>query len=180
MLPSANFVQPISPESSKATYSAGVKKTTFAATATDIIQLIGSTSKTIKLARVQITADATAAGILELYLVKRTAANTGGTAAAITGIAHDTQDPAYTATLQEYSANPSALGAGQIIRIDGYALPSATTTGYPFSPYVFTFGVHNGKMPTLHGVAESISINLNGQAIPSGLNLWVDIEWTEE
>jgi len=172
----------VNTEGNKATYSAGIElaAATMAANATDLVQIIGSATKIIKIQHIQITADATAAAAVDLYILKRTAANTGGTAVAITGIAHDSKDPAYTATVQYYTANPSALGAGQIIRLQSYALPVAGTTGYPFTPAVWNFGNRPSRCPTLRGVGESLVVNWGGQAINSGLAVWMDIEWTEE
>jgi hypothetical protein len=182
MLPTAPFAQPSSLESSKATYSAGIEiaGSGMAASATDFFQILGAAGKTIKVTRVEVTADATAAGTLDIYLYKRTAVNTGGTVAAVTGIAHDSQDPTYSAVVQTYSVNASPLGAGQIIRTVATALPAASSTGYPFSPTIWHFGVYNDKIPTLRGAAESLCLNLGGASLASGLIIWVSIEWTEE
>jgi len=171
---------PANNEGQFATYSAAIEITSFAANATDIFRIFGSATKTIKVSRVQLTADATNAGIVDIYLYKRTTANVGGTPATVNGIQHDSLDPAYTATVQTYSANPTALGLGQILRTDGVALPGSTTTGYPFTPLIWDFGApRNTKMPTLRGNAESLALNFGGQAIPTGLGIWVDVEWTE-
>jgi hypothetical protein len=172
----------VNTEGNKATYSAGIELAAagLAANATDIFQIIGSVTKIVKITHLQVTADATAASSVDFYIIKRTVANTGGTAAAVTGIAHDSKDPAYTAVVQTYSANPSALGAGQIIRTQSYALPAASSTGYPFNPAGWSFGNRPARCPTLRGIGESLVFNWGGQAINSGLSIWVDIEWTEE
>lgn len=171
----------VSQESWKPTYAIGVEllAANIAANATDIFQITGSATKIIKINRVEISADATAVGAVDFYIIKRTTANTGGTAAPVTAISYDSTDIPYTATVQTYSVNPT-LGAGVIIRAEGYALPAAGTTGYPFSPIVYDFGVRNTKCPTLRGIAESLVFNWGGQAVNAGLDIWLNIEWTEE
>jgi hypothetical protein len=172
----------VSLEGGKPSYAAGIEilAASMAANATDVFQIIGAAGKIIKIQRIQVSADATAAASVDMYLLKRTTANTGGTVSAVTGVAYDSVDLAPSATVQVYTANPSALGTGQIIRIDGYALPAASTTGYPFNPIVWDFGTRNAKCPTLRGVGESLVFNWGGQAINTGLDIWIDIEWTEE
>lgn len=181
-LPRSNFVQKIEQEGDRATFSAGFQLLAagIPATPTDLIQLLGSNSKIIRLSHMQIAADANAAGILAFYLYKRTTPNTGGVVATINSISHDVEDGNASAVLQNYTTLPTPLGTGQIFRASSLALPAATSTGYPFFPLVWDFGIRNGKMPTLRSANESICLNLGGQAVPAGLALWVDLEWTED
>ena len=84
------------------------------------------------------------------------------------------------ASIKLYSANPSALGYGQLIKANHYAVPAATTTGYPGAPWVEEFGTRNDQELVLRGPAESLSFSLNGATLPAGLNVYVAITWTEE
>lgn len=84
------------------------------------------------------------------------------------------------ASIKLYSANPSALGYGQLIRANHYALPAATATGYPGAPWVEEFGTRNDQELVLRGPNESLSFNLGGATLPAGLNVYVAITWTEE
>jgi hypothetical protein len=173
----------VSTEGVKASYAVGTQIASFAVSATDVWQIIGSASKTIKINRIQITADASGLGTFDMTLVKRITANTGGTVAALVPIPYDSYDPVATATLQTYSVNPSALGTGTMIRCDSTALPGAAATGYPYNPLIWDFGTRNVKCPTLRGVGESLAINLQmavGQTIPAGLTMYIDVEFTEE
>jgi hypothetical protein len=176
------FVQLIQQEGDRATYSLGMEILAAAipATPTDLLQLIGAAGKVIRLSRFEITADAAAAGIIDCYLYKRTALNTGGTAAPLAPIAHDSQSPAPSAVLQQYSVLASPLGAGVIIKAAGVALPVASTTGYPFAPTVWTFGTQNDQMHTLRNANESITFNMGGAAVPAGLDMWLNLTWTED
>ena len=180
--PRTTFAQLIQQEGDRATYSAAVEVLAAAvpATPTDLIQLIGVTGKVIRVSMVELSMDATAAGVLDLYLIKRTAANTGGSVSAITPIPHDGQDPAASAVLQVYTALANPLGAGVIIRARGASLPAAGTPAYAVSPTAWDFGIRNGKTITLRGPLDSLCLNFGGQAVPSGLDLWFNIEWSED
>lgn len=84
------------------------------------------------------------------------------------------------AKINLYSANPSALGYGQLIRATHYPLAAAAATGYPGSPWIEDFGVRNDQELVLRGPSESLSFSLNGQTLPVGLSVYVLITWAEE
>lgn len=164
-----------------ATYRVQIADVTPAALATDVLVLQGSASKTVKIKRIQITADATNPSVLDLYCFKRTAANTGGTlATAPTILKNVTANPAPTAAVSLYSANPSALGAGILAAADHYALPAAATTGYPGVPWIEDFGGLDKQALELDGTSEFLAIGFNGQTIPAGTVVYVMVEWTEQ
>lgn len=163
----------------KAAYSCVVNDITPVATATDFLVLVGSATKTIRLTLVRLMADATAVGVLDFYGYKRTAANTGGTATQPSITTHDSNDAAATAVVNLYSANPT-VGAGILARADHYALPAAGTTGYPFDPIIWDFGTRGAREIVLRGVAQSFAVSFNGEVIPAGCNVYVNLEWTEE
>lgn len=179
--PFASFVQPVSFETTRQTYSCVAADFTLAATATDYLTISGPAdgSKVIRVTRIRFTADATAATAHDVYLYQRTAANTAGTSAAQTAAAHDTQDGAASAIVLLYSANPSALGAGNLLRGEEYALPAAGTTGYPFSPIVWDFG-EPAKCPTLRNANDLLCLSNKGNAVPAGFKGYAMIEWTED
>lgn len=167
-------------EGLKASYRAQMADVTVAATATDVATLCGSATKTVRLVRIQATADATATSVIDFYVFKRTVANTGGTSAVQAAAQMDSVDPAPTAVVRLYSANPSALGTGVLLTGDHYALPAAASTGYPGVPWIEDFGIRNNRAVVLRGVAQCIAFNLNGQTIPAGFGLYLGFEWTEE
>jgi hypothetical protein len=72
------------------------------------------------------------------------------------------------------------LGQGEVFRAASVALPVAGTTGYPFNPLIWLFGQSNAQMPSLRQPNAAYVLNLAGQAVPAGLELWVSIEWTED
>ena len=161
------------------TYTATRADVTPAATPTDIIVLMGSATKTIMVTKFEITPTATANGFLDFYVYKRTTANTGGTFAT-DGIAkNDSLNPDPAATIKLYSANPSALGTGAIVRGTRITLASKTPNGIPVQQWVEAFGTGNQQPMVLRGVGESFCINLNGQTMPSGAEFYFSFEWVE-
>lgn len=169
-------VPSVNTEGTRATYSAASLGLTPAATATDFFQIVGSASKTVRVTRVQISGLATAAATNDIQLVKRTAANTGGTSASVSIAQHDSNSAAPSATVNSYSANPSALGAGVAIRGEKLNLGAAGAAGV----IVWDFTTRNSQGLVLRGVAQSLNLNWNGAAVPSGTLLDIDVEWTEE
>ena len=167
-------------EGVKASYRVQIADGAVAATATDVVTLCGSATKTVRVQRIQVTADATAASVINLYVYKRTVVNTGGTSAAVTASQMDSSDPAPTSVVLKYSANPSALGTGVLFTGDHYALPAAATTGYPGTPWIEDFGIRNNRALVLRGVNQCVAFSLNGQTIPVGFGYYLGIEWTEE
>ena len=167
-------------EGLKASYRVQVADVTPAASATDVLTLCGSSTKTIRVDRVQATADATSPSVLDFYIYKRTTADTGGTSTNPTAAKFDSSDAAATAAITLYSSNPGSLGTGLLFSGDHYALPAASSTGYPGVPWVEDFGIRNNKAIVLHGTSECVAFGLNGQTIPAGTILYVGIEWTEE
>lgn len=162
------------------TYHAQIDAASVATAATDIATLCGSATKTIYVNRIQITADATAGAVIDLHLYKRTSLDTGGTSGVVATAKHDSLDPAPTAVFAKYTANPSGLGTGVLVTGDHYALPAATSTGYPGAPWYEDFGVRNDESLILRGVNECAAFSLDGQTIPAGFLIYEGIEWTEK
>src|SRR5215471_9766749 len=84
----------------KATYAAAITGLVPVASATDIFTLTGSNSATIRVTRLRISGIKTSAGAdVDIQLIKRSAADTGGTSTNPTKVAYDSVDPASTATV---------------------------------------------------------------------------------
>ena len=164
----------------RATFHYVAQDVTPVATATDVVVLSGSASKVIRVTKISIVGTATTASIYDHYVIKRTAANTGGTSTSKTAAQSDSADSAQTATLLLYTANPSALGTGVSVEANKTYLSASATPGAAALPIVYTFGTRNDKAIVLRGASESIAINFGGQAVPSGASLYISIEWTED
>jgi hypothetical protein len=119
---------------------------------------------------------ATAAATRDLQLIKRTTASTGGTPTAATLGQHDSNDAAPTAVVNSFAANPTTGTPGGVLRAVAQNLGAAGSAGV----VEWTFSTRNSKGLVLRGVAQSLNLNWNGAAVPSGTLLDIDVEFTEE
>jgi hypothetical protein len=166
-------------EGRKATYSAATIAYAPYATPQDVVGILGSASKRVRVLRFAVSGRATAANQLDVQLLKRSTADTSGTPTALTAVPHDSNDVAATATVNTYAAVPTAgtpLGA---IRAQQINL-SAAGSGGAAVPVEFDFGTVNDKAIVLNSAAEGLYLNLNGAAMPAGTVLNVFVEWSEE
>jgi hypothetical protein len=166
-------------EGRKATYSAATVAYAPYATPQDIVGIVGSASKRVRVLRFAVSGRATAANQLDVQLVKRSTADTGGTPSVLAAVSHDSNDLAATAAVTSYGAAPTGgtlLGA---IRAQQINL-SAAGSGGAAVPVEFDFGTVNDKSIVLNAAAEGLYLNLNGAAMPAGTVLNVFVEWSEE
>jgi hypothetical protein len=166
----------VNTEGTKASYSAAILGFTPAASATDFAQIAGSGSKTIRVTRISISGIATAAATVDIQLLKRSTANTGGTPTSVTLVPHDSNDAAATGTVTSYGANPTTGTLTGAIRAQKLNLGAAGAAGL----LVWDFTARNSKGIVLRGAAQSLCLNWNGGSVPSGAVISADIEFTEE
>jgi hypothetical protein len=174
--PGATGIPSINTEGTKATYSAATGGFTPATTATDFLTIVGSSSKTVRVTRISIWGFATTAISEEILLIVRTTANSSGTATQPTIAQHDQNDAAPTAVVNLYSANPTTGSSGGVLR---QAKLNCGVTGSA-GQLVWDFSTRNTKTIVLRGVAQTLCLNYNGAAVPSGMKLSIEVEWTEE
>ena len=168
------------------TYSSVALALPPAASATDIACIAGSATKVVKVTNISITGTAGTLVTAPFTLVRRATVDTGGTAATTTAnwantiALNDTNNPAATATLISYSANPTITDSSPTyIRSSELTLP-VTSAGTSTRPLIWDFpGFSFDQRPILRGIAQQLCVNLNGVSVSSGL-LHVSIEWTEE
>lgn len=165
----------------KATYNATA---TFvaASTATDFFTLTGSATKTIRIIRIGMSATQTTSAEVNLILLKRSTANSGGTSTSPTIVPNDSGDAAGTAVARAYTANPTSLGSlvGNL-RNFKLTVPVIAVGGNATAPIeqIEYFGDKFGKGLVLRGTGEVFALNLNSATV-TGNNFSVWIEWTEE
>lgn len=154
-----------------------------AASCTDVWQLIGSATRTVRLLYISISGTAGTLVTLPIYLCRRISANTGGTPAS--GLAlpvpvkGDSSDSAATATLTAYTAVPTIVDTSpQLIRSGTLTLP-VTTAGTSSSRLEWDFTKPGMKAQVLRGVAQTFCINLSTISVSSGL-LNIDCAWAED
>lgn len=167
----------------KSTYGVSTTPFTPPATPTDMATIFGSASKTVYVYAVSITTTQNTAGINRVYLIKRSAANSGGTSAAPTIVPYDSGNAAATATILNYTANPAGLGAsvGNVCVQNMYSPILATGTSSLVQDMYPRPGTFELATPIiLRGVAQGLCVNFNGAALPAGLSVIVNFIWTEE
>jgi hypothetical protein len=165
----------------KATYSACVIGLVPGATPQDIFTITGSSSKTIRVLRLDVTGQATAAQPLDVVILKRSTANSAGTSSAVTAVPHDSNDTA-TATVLSYTVNPTAGTLVGNLRASKLTLgiKTAATTDINADHFTEFFGNRPGKAVVLRGTAQVLAVNLNGITAISGWVFNINIEWSEE
>ena len=151
---------------------------TTAASATDIFNFKGSGTKTIYIRKIKWKqANLSTTGAFNIYLVKRSTANSGGTSSAITAVPLDSNFSSATASGVYYTANPSSLGTslGTITHIYCHI----STTFYSYDQSTLFDSTKGGAPIVLRGTSESVSVNYNGVTDAIGTSAAIDIEWSE-
>lgn len=170
-------------EGQKASYFAGLGNNTPAATPTDIAILTGSSSKTIKVTKVRITLQATAAGVVEYKLIVRS----GGTQSAVnTAFANgthsgplDSGDAASTVIANGlsgiYTANPASVGT-----VVGTVDDWTTGLGATSTTVLEYICREPSKCITLRGATQILAVNGAGHTLLAGEKFGIQFVWTEE
>lgn len=154
------------------------------ATPSDMICISGAPGKVVRVTSFVTQANATAATLEKFYWVRRSAVDTGGTSSTGTAVSMDSANAASAAVVTLYTAAPST---GTLV---GTVAQAVTTASAPTS----AGGVATLNSPNAHDVArvagdyrqpvtlrtvESLCLNFNGQAWPSGGVMDWLVEWTE-
>lgn len=172
-------------EGQKATYFAALGGNTPAATPTDIAVLTGSATKTIRVTRVLLTVQATAAGLIQFDLVKRVAGTQSAVNTAFAANTHaglmDSTDGASTVITAGlagvYTANPASLGTLSGI----YGSRTVTMLANDTVQLEWRFCDRGGaKCPVLRGTTERMAINGAGHTLLTAEKFGVSFEWTED
>lgn len=171
---------------SKATYAASGTFTP-AATPTDLVIIEGSSTKTVRIISFVLATTTTAAGSVQLFLIKRSAADTTGTFVAATAVPLDSSNAASSANrVGHFTANPGALGAVVgTVNTKRVATPIAV----PGAMAVADAGVEMVPVGnatvldqpiTLRGVAQTLAVNFAGAALVAGQTHAYNVVWMEE
>lgn len=153
------------------------------ASATDVMCLTGSATKTVKLQQIRISGSATTTVQIPVLITKHASANTGGTAATSSALpvpyALDSTNPTVSATTQAWTgpptiadSTPGYIDSGNV----SFALVAATGAG---SVLAFDYlGRNYMQAPTLRGIAQQVCINFGTTTVTSG-NVNLHMKWTE-
>jgi len=164
----------------KATFSFAIIGLAPAASPTDVFNLTGSASKTVRLTRLVFSALQTTAGSIDVQVIKRSGGTqSAGTSGAANIVANDSNNPTASALVQTYTANPASLGTtvGNLFAAKVFVAAAATTSSS--DKVIMDYGNRPSQAHVLRGITQSISINLNAVTLTGG-SCDVYVEWTEE
>lgn len=148
-----------------------------AASPTDVFTITGAANTMVRIQQIRVSGLATTAGAVNMSIVKRSAANTGGTSTTLAAVPHNSGDAAAAATVLSYTVNPSGVGAlVGAVRAERLTLPLAGTAS---AGATFDFGIREGKPIILNSATEVLAFNCNGGA-PIGTAFSIYVEWTEQ
>lgn len=173
----------VNTEGQKASYFASLGSNTPAATPTDVAILTGSSTKTIKITKIRLTVQATASGVMEWRLVKRTAGTQSAVDTPFLAGTHagpfESTDSASTvitaAAAGVYTSNPASTGT--VIGI----VDDWTITELANATINLTYTcMQPAKCITLRGATQVLAINGNGHTLLTGEKFGITFEWTEE
>ena len=176
----------------KTTYSSAFFGLVPGASATDVLCIAASASKTVRVQRIVIGGTGTAVS-LPIQVVRRATLDTGGTAGTTTAnpgvttqiASRDTSiatNASASATLVSYTAVPTITDSAPVYLDSGILGVVATSVGTPTPLTVFDWSrdIENLiQVPTLaKGSTQQICVNFNAVSTTSSLN--GQITWTEE
>jgi hypothetical protein len=144
--------------------------------------ITGSNTKLVRVQKFGISTLQTTAGSNAIFAIKRSTANTGGTSASPAMVPANSGYPAATASVLQYTANPT-LGAAIGKVWGGYInSPAPATAGIGKQGFELDFS----NIPTnFYGKAlelragEVLAWNFNGAALPAGLIVLAYVVWDE-
>jgi hypothetical protein len=164
----------------RATYHAGILALAPAASLTDLVQICGNATTTVRITRIHIDGISTAAATALVKLVTYSTADTVGTSTTLTDVNGDPSDPAGLAVVKAYTVNPTLGTALGIVAVGNLTTNTVASSAFNNSGLTWTFGDRWNEEMTLRGAASCLSMNGNAASFTSGAALDVDVEWTEE
>lgn len=164
------------------TYKVSLSNQLPAATATDILTITGSSTRTVRVTKIVLSGGATSAGSIQTAVIRRGALDTGGTPTFPNIAKRDLNNSAIAAIVTQYSTNPTvgntaSAGTGTL---DTCRLFLQTATGGSPDVCAFTYGINDDQLTVLRGSTDVLAVNLQGSTIPTGGTIDIDVEWTEE
>lgn len=175
----------------KASYMACTGFFTPAASATNMATFFGSSTKTIRILRIEVDYRSTTNNNNTFFLKRYSSAVSGGTSSAATQIEMDTNNSgsAGTATnVNSYTANPSVGALVGILNnisftcnFDAIVFASQSSTVGPVSKQVLFDHRLTGQPIVLRGTGEGVAVDNNGATV-NGTSKAVSVTWywTEE
>jgi len=153
------------PNRNLATYSASIAGLAFQSGATNIFEIQAPSSKVAHVVRVTFSAIiGSTAAVKDILLYQQNYPSANGTSTTITAGKHRSTDPAATAVVKAYTANPDAPSGGQTqtqARGNKYTALTASSASPDIYQIVWTFD-YPLTLQTISGTAQALAVNLNG------------------
>lgn len=157
------------------TYAASKQGLVPAASPTDIAVLPGNATNTVIITLVSLSCTQTTAGIVDVQLIKRSAADTSGTSSNTTVVPLDSGNAAAVSVPITYTANPSVGASVGNVDVQKVGMMAPATA----SPNDFYFWKPTmGQSVVLRGTAQQLAVNLNGVTLTGG-SCDVTFQWIE-
>lgn len=167
------------------TYSATSVGLVPAASATDIFCISAGATKSVSIRKITIAGTATTAIDTPFLIYQRSALGTNGTAA--TGLALpvavplNSNDPAATAVVTAYTANPTVAATPLLMDAVNVNLPVTTAEGGDVTSRLI-YGTNvdflSKGLDIIKGTTNQICVNLNGVSVAAGA-LNINMQWQE-
>jgi len=167
-------------------YSASSVGLVPAASATDLYCISAGTSRNLSIKHIKISGTAGTAISTPFLIYRRSALGTAGTAATSLALPVaaplNPNDPASSATLIAYTANPTVASSPILLDAAMVDLPVTTAAGGSVTEKLsygetISWFFHNLVIPK--GTTQQICVNLNGVSVSSGV-LNITMFWTEQ
>lgn len=166
--------------SGNATYFATGTGYTAYATPTDLFTINGVAGKVVRVITARLLVHTTAAALQTVHWIKRSTANTGGTATQPTGWSIDSADAAPAAVINLYTAAPTTGDVvGRYYNSVLTVVPTSVPGIYTAAQILALQSTQMAKTIVLRGVAESFCCNWNGAALPAGFTATWEVTWNE-
>ncbi len=146
----------------------------------DAFTITGNANTNVYVSKMGISTIQGTAGVNLWNVLKRSAANTGGTSAAVTRVPLQSGSAAAQATVLKYTANPTA-GASVGNVWSGYInSPAAATAGIGgYEGVELDFETMYGQPIALLSAAEVLAWNFGGNSVPGSLSVLAWVQWFE-
>lgn len=172
-----NLLAALMPASSFATYAAAKTGLATAASATDIAVLSGNATNTVIVSRIMLSCSQTTAGIIDVQLLIRTTADSGGTSTGSpTTFPLDQNNAAASSAVLTYTANPT-VNDGTARLVDSYKL-GVLAPGSVSPADVYIWKPDMGQSIVLRGTAQQAALNLNATTV-TGSSCDIRYQWIE-
>lgn len=137
-----------------------------AASATDIACLYGNASNTVLVLGMRVSGTETTAGVVQLDVVKRSAADVG-VFSTMTVVAEDSTMNVGVSSTVWFTANPGTLGTAVGVVASYHLGVMATGTAAPNDIWISPASWRQRPV-VLRGVAQGLCVNLNSQTVTGG------------